>query len=349
MRLSLSFTSVLAALAVAGATCHASRAAEWHPVKTELQKIGFWCPVSTAQTRLIPGAAGIWTSSQVQALIRDDVLAQDRAAAPECATPSIVGTYVAAPDLIVTHADGRESFHSLQNWTVNRCGTAVAYGVEHIDVKGQAMQYRAKPVVDLFADASTDVSQAALKDAAAQRERDRASGDWADLNLPMPPGWRAVISPPPGEFGNFEYLPPGQKAKNWRSLIRITVIVDPKLTPVEFVAGAVKVFQKACGGDQDEVVATPAAGTATIPGARVLHVCQKAGESKLMEVMLAKAVAGKRQLYFVQQEWRVPTGERAAVLKSLEAELAAAEKMLDEVRVCNPVDDPAGCPSPFFL
>ena len=349
MRNSSICTSILAAVAVAATACHPSWAAEWHPVKTELRKIGLWCPMSTAETRVVPGAAGIWNGSKTQAHIRDYILAQDRAAAPDCATPSIVNTYVAAPDLMVTHRDGRESFHSLQTWTVNRCGTAVSYGVEYIDVQGQALQFRAEPIVDLFADAGADVSQAALKEAAAQRERDRASGDWVDLNLPMPPGWRAVIQAPGGEFGHFEYLPPGQKAKNWRSLIRITVIVDPKLTPGEFVAGAVKAVQDECGGEQDEVVATPAAGTSTTPGAGALHVCQKAGDSELIEVMLAKAVAGKRQLYFVQQQWRVPAGDRAAVLKSLEAELATAQKMLDEVRVCNPVDDPAGCPSPFFL
>jgi hypothetical protein len=353
--LSLAFATLawsLAAVAVAVIACHPSWAAEWHPLKAELHGAGFWFPLGTAETRLVPGAAGIWTASKVQAHIRDDILAQDRAAAPECATPSIVNTYVAAPDLIVTHDRGRVSLHSLQVWTVDRCDTEVSYGVEYINaLEGQAMRlhYRAKPIVDLFADAGADVSQAALQDASAQRERDRASGDWADLNLPMPPGWRVVVQPSHNGFVNFEYVPPGQTAKDWRSLIRISVVFDPKLTPGEFVAGAVKAFQDACGGDQDALVPTPAAGTSTIPGARALHVCRKAVDKKLIEVVLAKAVAGKRQLYFVQHEWRVPAGDRAAVLKSLEAELAAAERMLDEVRVCNPVADPAGCPSPFFL
>lgn len=343
-------TSRIVTAAIAMAICTVSWADYWQPVKAEIVEIGFSLPFYSAETRVVPGVAGIWTGAGAQVFVRDDILAKERAGTPDCAAPSITNTFVAAPDMIATHKNGRSTSHFLQTWTVDRCGTAVTYAVEYIEAPGQAVRVRIEPAAELFADAGTDMFYAKLKEAAAQRERDRASGDWADLNLPMPPGWHALVAMPSKNPARFAYVPPGQTAKNWRSKITITVIGgDSLLSPLELVEGARKAGMSACPMEQDPVVVTPVTGSSVLPGAKVLLVCERRPKSKLADVMLAKAVAGKHHLYLVQQEWSVPAGDRAAILKSLEVELATAEAMLGEVRLCNPASDPANCPSPFFL
>ena len=189
-------TSRIVTAAIAMAICTVSWADYWQPVKAEIVEIGFSLPFYSAETRVVPGVAGIWTGAGAQVFVRDDILAKERAGTPDCAAPSITNTFVAAPDMIATHKNGRSTSHFLQTWTVDRCGTAVTYAVEYIEAPGQAVRVRIEPAAELFADAGTDMFYAKLKEAAAQRERDRASGDWADLNLPMPPGWHALVAMP---------------------------------------------------------------------------------------------------------------------------------------------------------
>jgi hypothetical protein len=81
----------------------------------------------------------------------------------------------------------------------------------------------------------------------------------------------------------------------------------------------------------------------------LLLVCENVQQTDVAEVTLGKVLAAPDRTYYVHREWRVPKGDRGAVLLSVEAKLAEARRFFEQVRLCNPAADPSGCPTPAFL
>jgi len=320
--------------------------------KFRVAEIGLGGPPS-ADVRLVPGVSGLWFPSSVQRQISDRILATEREIAPDCSTPRITSSVTAAPIFgrIDRHGEQR-LYHTL---TVDRCGTRAEYmaGIWSMP-SGEAytMIKSRDEMLAVLAEESTHFT-----DAVEKRNRDRESGDWLDLNLPMPASWWPAFTSPEtdGVPAIYEYLPKRQKLKKWKEMITIQVIRgESRMTPEQLTEGARQARKELCGSEQ-EAVSLGNDGFAfdpTVPAsssAQVLLICEKLPKTKKAEVTLAKALAGKNHLYYVHWGWRVRSADRAKVLQELETKLQEALKTMDQVRLCNPVKDPATCSSPFFL
>jgi hypothetical protein len=295
-------------------------------------------------------AAGTWTQARTQAQIRDDILGQERGLAPECASPRIANTVIAAPD-VVQRAGGKfVTQWSLESWLVDRCGQTVPYYVTRLfgARKGEEA-YTAEPAEVLRNYTGDHVALLKLKELAAQREAQRAAGEWEDLNVPFPPGWKVAFwrRDEPSHTVIYEMLPENESLEDWRSMITVQLVTgDVRPTPQELLNGARTLRQQLCGSEQAPAVMEE--GTAVTTGT-VLLICERIPKTDVAEVTLAKAIAGRRYVYYVHLGWRTATGDRASVMKALEERIAAGRKQLELVRVCDAVRDPSGCENPFFF
>jgi hypothetical protein len=305
-----------------------------------------------ADKQLVPGVAGRWFPADIQGNIRDSILNMERVSAADCATPHIINTFTAAPLLLRIN---RPAEHlEIQAWIVDRCGSSVEYLVGIMTMPSgvfRKIRLRDEMLTELAEDDQL------FRDAVEERDRDRASGDWLDLNLPVPLGWKLAFTQPEsdGVPAIYEYLPRRQKLKNWKTMLTIQVISEEsRPTPAELIENARQRRKELCGSEQEAMtlgndgsMLAPTAPDSS--SAQVLLICERVSESKKAEVTLAKALAGKNHLYYVHWGWRVRTGNRAKVLQELETELEEALAMMEQVRLCNPVMDPDRCANSFFL
>lgn len=314
--------------------------------------IGLGGPPS-ADERIVPGVSGLWLPSDVQRLIRDKVLAMERKTAADCSTPRITNSVTAAPIFARINGNGEQRLY--HTWTIDRCGTNATYMAGIWSMPSGQAYTMIKPRDEMLVVLAEEGAH--FTDAIEKRNRDRESGDWLDLNLPMPATWQPAFTSPAsaGAPAIYEYLPKGQKLKKWKEMITIQVISgESRMTPEELTEGARQRRKELCGSEQEAVFLgnDGSASDPTAPGsssAQVLLVCEKLPKTKKAEVTLAKALAGKNHLYYVHWGWRVRSGDRAKVLQELETRLLEARAIMDQVRLCNPMKDPTTCSSPFFL
>jgi len=311
-------------------------------------KPGQWAPARPSDEHVVPGVAGTWTPARTQAQIRDDILAQERSRAPECASPRITNTLIAATDVVQTAGGKFIAQWALESWLVDRCGQRVSYYVNRIFGAGKEA-YKAVPA-ETFSDYAADhVALLKLQELAAKREAKRAAGEWEDLNVPLPPAWKVAFWNR-DESSNvviFEMLPEHESLKDWRSMITVQLLsTDLGLTLQELLNGVRKMRRDLCGSEQAPV--TMEERTA-FPSATVMLVCERLPKSDVAEVTLAKAIAGRRYLYYVHLGFHTAAGDRASVLQALKEQIEAGWQRLEQVHLCDAQRDTSGCESPFFL
>ena len=311
---------------------------------------GQWAPARPSDEHVVPGVAGTWTPARTQTQIRDDILAQERSRAPECVSPRIANTLIAATDVVQKEGGKFIAQWALESWLVDRCGEIVPYYVTRIfgPRKGEEA-YKAVPA-EAFSDYAGDhVALLKLKELAEQREAQRAAGEWEALNVPFPPIWKVAFwrRDEATHTVIFEMLPENESLADWRSMRTVQLLSgESRPTPEELLNGARELRRELCGSEQ-----APAAMEegAAVRNGTVPLVCERVPRTDLAEVTLAKAIAGRRYVYYVHLGWRTAAGDRASVLEALKEQIAAGWQWLEQVHVCDTVRDPSGCESPFFL
>lgn len=312
-------------------------------------KAGEWAPLQSAERRIVPGVAGVWISSGLQTELRDAVIAMDRAASTDCPSAQIVNSWVSTPDIQWGNKSGLIADFSLQTWVVERCGARADYRVLFAWPRAGKLNVSIRPVLGLKEYWGHPLVDSTIKQLVAEREGQRAAGEWEDLNVPIPPLWKLAFRRRDelSRTAIFEMLPEKETLKDWRSMITVQLLFgDVRPTPEELLNGARELRQELCGSDQESVILDRGA---TVLAGTVLLVCERVPKTDYAEVTLAKAIAGRSYLYYVHLGWRTSPGDRGTVLKAMDEKIVQGRKFLDSVRLCDSARELNGCESPFFL
>jgi hypothetical protein len=292
--------------------------------------------------------------------LRDTIFQHARTQATGCATPQVVMTYTAMPDVMTTKKALGVTIpvaqRAFQLWDVDVCGVKVTY-LAQLMWEGGQLYGGAKPLQDLLTAKDLPKYDQPVKLGIENRQQARAVGMWVDLNLPMPTGWNLASMQPSlgGGPATYEFVPAGDKTDAWKEMLTLQVFANQDRPPLRaLVDGLLQARKVSCGSEQE-----PAAyGHDGAPGPDASHadssavlllVCESVPGTGVAEVTFGKVLAGPDRTYYVHREWRVPKGDRSAVLLSVELKLAEARQFFEQVRLCNPATDPSGCPTPAFL
>jgi len=346
--------AVVAAVVAAGAGSGA-QAREYTNLPAE---VGTYGPTASADTHVVPGVAGTWSRGATQRFLRDTIFEHARTQTPGCATPQVLMTYTAMPDVMTA----KKAFgipvaqRAFQLWDVDVCGGKVTYLVQLMWDGGQ-LYGDAKPLQELLTAEDLPKYDQPVKLGIENRQQARAVGLWVDLNLPMPTGWNlaSMQSSRNGGPATYEFVPAGDKAGSWKEMLTLQIFANQDRPPLRALVDGLRQARTAsCGSEQE-----PASyGYDGAPGPDAAHahssavlvlVCENVPRTGVAEVTLGKVLVGPDRTYYVHREWRVPKGDRSTVLLSVELQLAEARRFFEQVRLCNPAADPSGCPTPAFL
>jgi hypothetical protein len=345
--------SILAAIA-AGGLGSVAQARDYTNLPAEIGRYG---PTSSADARVVPGVAGTWSKAATQTTLRDIIFKHARKKVPGCATPQVMMTYTAMPDIITTNPSGMAvAQRAFQLWDVDVCGSKVTYLAQLMWADGQ-LSGAASPLEDLLAASNLPKYDQPVKFGIENRQQARAVGAWLDLNLPMPAAWNlAAMQPSRAEApATYEFVPVGQKADTWNEMLTLQVFANADRPSLREMAEGLRQARKvSCGSEQEPAIyghdgALGPNAPDTDSSALLLLICENIPGTEVAEVTLGKLLAGRDRAYYVHREWRVPKGDSNAVLLSIELKLAEARQFFEQVRLCNPAADPSGCPTPAFF
>ena len=180
---------ILAAIAIAGPGPGA-QARDFTNLPAE---IGAYGPTASADARVVPGVAGTWFKAVTQTSLRDTIFEHARKQAPGCATPQVVMTYTAMPDVMTA----KKTFgivgipvaqRAFQLWDIDVCGAKVTY-LALLMWEGGQVYGGAKPLQDWLTAKDLSKYDQPVKLGIESRQQARAVGMSVDLNLPMPTEW----------------------------------------------------------------------------------------------------------------------------------------------------------------
>lgn len=302
-----------------------------------------------ADQRLVPGFAGAWRPVAAQRRVVERIAALAARATPACADTQVVATVQAAPDLIETRP--ARVHHALERWTVQVCGKPQDFDVWYRYERDASRLVVTESRADDF-QGELDPPLGRLRELAAARRADEASGRVRWLNLPLPPDTvpAATQAAPVGKPGPWsaDFVPLGESIREWTQLISVQGLPRSGEGQARaLLEGMQAARARACDVPAGPVVAMPSADPTEGEHIKTVLACPRVPDTNFAEMAVVKAIETPDRLYLIQRSWRLPATDGDTLRADSRKAQAAAEAFLDQVRLCNPAADTRPCPAPF--